>query len=123
MVEALTRQGSGVDAVDDVVPRHVVEPADANELAATLQTASRDQHISVLRGGGTKLGWGRTPAAIDLIVSTARLNTLLVHRHGDMTATVHAGVTLAQLNRELARHGQWLPCVRRGHDRWDRRNE
>jgi glycolate oxidase FAD binding subunit len=26
-----------------------------------------------------------------------------------MTATVHAGLTLAQLNRELARHGQWLP--------------
>ena len=109
MVEALTRQGSAVDAVDGVVPRHVVEPADANELATTLQTASRDQHITVLRGGGTKLGWGRTPAAIDLIVSTAKLNTLLVHRHGDMTATAHAGVTLAQLNRELARHGQWLP--------------
>jgi glycolate oxidase FAD binding subunit len=26
-----------------------------------------------------------------------------------MTATAHAGVTLAQLNHELARHRQWLP--------------
>src|SRR5262245_56878132 len=26
-----------------------------------------------------------------------------------MTATAHAGLPLAQLNRELARHGQWLP--------------
>jgi glycolate oxidase FAD binding subunit len=103
------RHGSAADAVDGVAPRHVVEPSDANELAATLQTASRDKQITVLRGGGTKLGWGRTPAAIDLIVSTAKLHTLLVHRHGDMTATAHAGVTLAQFNRELAQHGQWLP--------------
>jgi glycolate oxidase FAD binding subunit len=91
------------------VPRQIVEPADANELASTLQAASRDKQITVLRGGGTKLGWGRPAAAIDLVVSTAKLNTLLVHRHADMTATVHAGVPLAQFNRELARHGQWLP--------------
>jgi len=103
------RQGSAADAVDGVVPRHVAEPADANELASTLQAASRDKQITVLRGGGTKLGWGRPAAAIDLVVSTAKLNTLLVHRHGDMTATAHAGVSLAQFNRELARHGQWLP--------------
>jgi glycolate oxidase FAD binding subunit len=103
------RHGSAGDAVDGVVPRQIVEPADANELASTLQAASRDKQIAVLRGGGTKLGWGRPAAAIDLVVSTAKLNTLLVHRHGDMTATAHAGVSLAQFNRELARHGQWLP--------------
>src|SRR5262245_17262148 len=109
MVTAAMRQGSAADAIDGVVPRQIVEPADANELAATLRAASTDKQITVLRGGGTKLGWGRTPVAIDLIVSTAKLNTLLVHRHGDMTATAHAGVTLAQFNRDLARHGQWLP--------------
>jgi glycolate oxidase FAD binding subunit len=103
------RPGRVADAVDGVVPRQVVEPGDAADLAATLQSASRDRQTTVLRGGGTKLGWGRTPAAIDLLVSSARLNTLLVHRHGDMTATAHAGVSLEHLNRELARHGQWLP--------------
>jgi glycolate oxidase FAD binding subunit len=103
------REGSTADAIDDVVPRQIVEPADARELAATLQAASRDKQITVLRGGGTKLGWGRIPPAIDLLVSTAKLNTLLVHRHGDMTATAHAGVTLSQLNGELGRYGQWLP--------------
>jgi glycolate dehydrogenase FAD-binding subunit len=109
MITASMRQGSAGDAVDGVVPRQIVEPADATELAATLNAASQDKQITVLRGGGTKLGWGRTPSAIDLVVSTTKLNTLLVHRHGDMTVTAHAGVTLAQLNRELARHGQWLP--------------
>ena len=109
MITASIRPGSAGDAVDGVVPRQIVEPSDANELASTLQAASRDRQVSVLRGGGTKLGWGRPAAAIDLVVSTAKLNTLLVHRHGDMTATAHAGVSLAQFNRELARHGQWLP--------------
>ncbi len=109
MIAAVTRPGSAADAVDGVVPRQLVEPADANELAATLKAASGDKQITVLRGGGTKLGWGRTPSSIDLLVSTAKLNSLLVHRHGDMTATVHAGMSLAQLNGELARHRQWLP--------------
>jgi glycolate oxidase FAD binding subunit len=109
MVEVVTRPGNAADAIDGVVPRQIVEPADASELAATLHAASRDKQGTVLRGGGSKLGWGRIPASIDLIVSTAKLNTLLVHRHGDMTATAHAGLPLAQLNRELSRHGQWLP--------------
>jgi glycolate oxidase FAD binding subunit len=103
------REGSAADAIDGVVPRHVVEPADVGELAATLEAASRDKHVIVLRGGGTKLGWGRPPSSVDLLVSTAKVNTLFVHRHGDMTATAHAGMTLMQLNRELSRHGQWLP--------------
>ena len=109
MPTASLRQGIAADAIDGIVPRQIVEPADASELAATLSAASRDQQRTVIRGGGTKLGWGRTPSKIDLLVSTAKLNSLLVHRHGDMTATAHAGLSLAQLNRELARHGQWLP--------------
>jgi|SoiMethySBSTD1v2_1073268.scaffolds.fasta_scaffold09989_5 glycolate oxidase FAD binding subunit len=103
------RAGGPGDAVDGVVPRHVVEPTTAAELGDALATASRDRHATIVRGGGTKLGWGRTPLAIDLIVSTARLNTSIVHRHGDLTATAQAGVTLKQLNHELARYGQWLP--------------
>ena len=109
VADASMRQGSAADAVDGVVPRQIAEPADAKDLAATLRAASRDKQITVLRGGGTKLGWGRTPSSVDLVVSTSKLNTLLVHRHGDLTVTAHAGVTLSQLNRELARHSQWLP--------------
>lgn len=109
MISTTMRQGSAADAVDGVVPRQVVEPADSNELAAALQAASRDKQITVLRGGGSKLGWGRTPSSIDLLVSTAKLNSLLVHRHEDMTVTVHAGIPLSHFNSELARHGQWLP--------------
>lgn len=103
------REGAAADAVDGVVPRQVVEPESAEALAATLASASRERLQTVIRGGGTKLGWGRPPAAVDLAVSTARLNRLIAHRHGDLTATVQAGITLRELNRTLRAQRQWLP--------------
>ena len=109
MVPTEMRAGSASDAVDGVVPRQVIEPESASELGVALASASRDRLATIIRGGGTKIDWGRTPVAVDLIVSTARLDTAIAHRHGDLTATVHAGVTLKHLNQELARYGQWLP--------------
>jgi glycolate oxidase FAD binding subunit len=97
------------DAVDGVLPEGVCEPLDGGGLAAALQAASRDGRPTVLRGGGTKLGWGRVAPRIGLVVSTARLAPRLIHRDGDLTATVGAGVTLAALNQHLAAKGQWLP--------------
>jgi glycolate oxidase FAD binding subunit len=64
---------------------------------------------TVIRGGGSKLTWGRIPERIDLVLSTARLGDTLIHRDGDLTATVSAGVRLADLNTHLAEKGQWLP--------------
>ena len=90
-------------------PRYVVEPESAEELAGLLAWASHEHVSVVLRGRGTKLGWGRRGGRIDLVVSTRRLNRVLAHAHGDLTATVEAGATVGELNRELARHGQWLP--------------
>ncbi len=37
------------------------------------------------------------------------LNTLIAHRPEDMTATVEAGMPLAELQQTLARQNQWLP--------------
>jgi FAD/FMN-containing dehydrogenase len=44
-----------------------------------------------------------------VVLSTLSLNRVVAHRHGDLTATVEAGARLDDVNRELARHGQWLP--------------
>ena len=103
------RQGAVEDAIDGVVPRLVSQPQSPEELASLLAGASRDRWMTVLRGGGTKLAWGRVPASLDLIVDISRLDRLVAHRHGDMTATVQAGMPLASLNRSLAEHGQYLP--------------
>ena len=103
------RPGTPADAIDGVMPRQIAVPGSPEELAATLAHASTDRWRTVIRGGGTKLGWGRIPAAIDLVVSTAGLDRLVAHRYGDMTATIQAGAPLAEVNRALAQHGQWLP--------------
>lgn len=87
----------------------VAEPGNAAELAGLLADASRDRWSTILQGGGTKSGWGRPPVPVDLTVSTRGLRRLIVHRHGDMTATVQAGMRLADFNRELGQHRQGLP--------------
>jgi glycolate oxidase FAD binding subunit len=103
------RDGEVADAIDGVQPRFVIEPASAEGLAGLLAWASREHVSIVLRGRGTKLGWGRSGGRIDVVASTARLDRVLAHAHGDLTATVEAGATVGEVNRELARHGQWLP--------------
>jgi glycolate oxidase FAD binding subunit len=89
----------------------ILEPASAAEVAAILAGASHDRKRILIRGAGTKLTWGEpvSAAPVDLVLSTAKLNRVLAHRHGDLTATVQAGATLADVNRTLATHGQWLP--------------
>jgi glycolate oxidase FAD binding subunit len=86
----------------------IVEPASIDEVAEILARASRDGRRVAIRGGGTKLG-GDTSPPPDVVLSTSRLNAVVAHRDGDLTATVQAGATLAETNRVLARHRQWIP--------------
>lgn len=107
--QAFARSGGAGDAVDGVVPRIVVEPPTAEDLAAVLAWASANRLAVVIRGGGTKLDWGRRPASLDVLLSTRPLHRVVMHEHADLTATVQAGATVVDTNRELARHGQFLP--------------
>jgi glycolate oxidase FAD binding subunit len=103
------RSGKPSDAVEEVVPRIVVEPDSADAVAALLGWASRDKLSTLVRGSGTKLGWGPPPESIDVLISTGRLGAVVAHRHGDLTATIEAGATLANVNRALSQHRQWIP--------------
>ena len=86
-----------------------IEPASIAEVAETLLQASRSRQRVAIRGGGTKPAAGRTWERADIVLSTARLNAIVAHRYGDLTATVQAGATLDDVRRALARHGQWIP--------------
>jgi glycolate oxidase FAD binding subunit len=103
------RRADDTDAIDGVKPGLVIEPESPEALADMLAWASRERRSLVLRGRGTKLGWGRRPDPIDVILSTRRLNRVLAYAHGDLTATFQAGALLADVNRELGRQRQWLP--------------
>ena len=87
----------------------IIEPSSAAEVAAALRRASDARQSIVIRGAGTKSGWGRPAARIDAVLDMRRLNRILAHEHGDMTATIEAGATLREVNEALARHGQMLP--------------
>ena len=110
------RSGKDADRIDGVRPDRVVEPRTAEEAAALLAASSRDGLSTVLRGGGTKRGWGRVPASVDLVLNMRGLSRVIAHEHADMTATVEAGATLDEVNAALGRHGQWLPIDPAGDD-------
>src|SRR5436190_7565976 len=86
----------------------VIEPADAGELARALADARSAGRAVLPRGGGTKVDWGNPPRAADVILSTRKLNRVLEHAAGDLTATVEAGCMIAVLQQVLARRGQRL---------------
>lgn len=46
---------------------------------------------------------------VDLILSTRGLRRLIDHAAADLTVTVEAGMTLAELQQILAEQGQWWP--------------
>ena len=102
------RPATQADDVDGVPAVHIVEPGTAEELGKVLACASRAGLAVIPRGGGTKTGWGNPPRRADLVLSTARLDKVLEHAWGDMTATVQAGCTVARLQHTLAEHGQRL---------------
>lgn len=100
---------SPADLVDGIVPGVVVAPSTPEGVAETLAWASASRLSVVIRGGGTKDAWGRAPRPVDVLLSLARLDRVLAHEAGDLTATVQAGARLSDVNRILRQRGQWLP--------------
>jgi glycolate oxidase FAD binding subunit len=112
----ISRAGKNADRIDGVRPRLVVEPRTPEEVGAILAAASREGLTVVFRGGGTKLGWGRVPAGVDLLISMRGLARVIAHQDADLTATVEAGATLGEVNAVLGHHRQWLPIDAAGDD-------
>ena len=102
------RIATDADAIAGVVPLVLVAPADERQTASVLRCANQAGLGVIPCGGGTKLDWGNPPRAADVVLSLRRLNHVLEHAWADLTVTVEAGCTVAQLQRKLAEHGQRL---------------
>ncbi|MGC1274153.1 MAG: FAD-binding oxidoreductase [Planctomycetaceae bacterium] len=102
------RLATPADAIDGIQPRFVVEPATPSEVARVLAVANAAGLNVIPRGGGTKLDWGNPPRGADIVLSLKRLDQILEHAAGDMTATVETGCTIAALQRTVAERGQRL---------------
>ena len=59
-------------------------------------------------GGGTDLGLGSPPRALDTLLGTGRLTRLLEHSPSDQIVVAEAGLPLDALAKVLAPHGQRL---------------
>ena len=64
-------------------------------------TGSGQQSVRI-RGGGTKLSWGGPGEAAVSELSTERLDQIVEHNEGDLTAVLQAGVPLARVQEALA---------------------
>jgi glycolate oxidase FAD binding subunit len=96
----------------------IAMPNSQPELAATIQTAQRENWQVLAYGSGSKLDWGgliRGDRPI-LAVSLAHLNRLIEHAAADMTVTLEAGMKFADLQATLAKTGQFFPADPRFFD-------
>ena len=96
--EKHTMAGDGVSAyaVDGKVPEAVVFPASVEEVSAIMTLASAEGLRVAPRGSGTKIALGAVPDGVDLVLGVSRLNALITHEPGDMTANFQAEICSAR---------------------------
>lgn len=84
----------------------------AEVIEAIIHAAQNDQRALVI-GGGTAWDAGHRAFANDSanisLISIAKLSGILEYDSGELTITARAGTRLAEVQAELAKHGQYLP--------------
>ena len=104
----LTGIECGPYVIEGRTPEAVVAPGSKEDVAAVL-VAAGEAGVSVTPwGGGTTMAVGSPPSRLGLVLLLGRLNRLVEHEPGDLTATVEAGMTVQALQEALGRRGQWL---------------
>ncbi|MDQ4081819.1 MAG: FAD-binding oxidoreductase [Actinomycetota bacterium] len=83
-------------------------PASFEDAASALRRASEEALAVRPRGAGTKLSWGRPVREPDLELALDRLDRLVEHNAGDLTAVLEAGVRLADAQAAFGSAGQML---------------
>ena len=87
-----------------IEPIGVVYPADADDVAAAVETAGRFSVPILPRGGGTSLA-GQTEGHAIVLDFSAHINRLVELDPGSRTAIVEPGLVQDDLNRAAAPHG------------------
>src|SRR5271155_1716156 len=96
-------------AIDDCGPFPVLAPGSVTELVEIVRTAAADKRALFPLGGRTMLGYGLPPAGTGVCVDLRALNRVIDYPARDMTITVQAGITIAELQKLLASANQRLP--------------
>jgi glycolate oxidase FAD binding subunit len=96
-------------AIDGLLPRLVVTPENAKDVASVITLTTQHGLTALARGGGAHMHLGAIPDPFDVLIETSKLTCIQEHEAPDLTCQVEAGITLAALQAQLARKGQWLP--------------
>jgi glycolate oxidase FAD binding subunit len=103
---------SGVElsayVIEGRTPEVAVFPGAVDEVRAVVALAAEGEIPLMPWGGGTAATVGTPPARTGIVLGLGRLDRLLEHEPGDLTATVQAGMTFARLQAALRGRGQWL---------------
>jgi len=95
-------------SIDGLVPDVVAVPQNVHDVEKAMEAAWHQDLAVAPRGGGTRIHIGNVPERLDVMLDISRLNRVVSHNAGDLTATVEAGITLTSLQKTLAEHGQFL---------------
>jgi len=98
-------------AVDGLAPKAVVLPGSVEGISRLMAYASLEKLAVVPRGNGTKMAAGGIPGKIDLVLSLLRINRITEHDIPNLSLSVEAGITLAEVQKKLAGtgRGSFLP--------------
>jgi glycolate oxidase FAD binding subunit len=95
--------------IDDFGPLPVVQPRSVAELSDVVRRAAAEGQALYPVAGRTMLHLGLPPARPGRAVDLRALSAVVDYPARDMTVTVQAGITLAELQRLLAAENQRLP--------------
>lgn len=93
-------------AVDGMTPKAVVSPGSVEDVSRLLAYAHLEKLAVVPRGNGTKMAAGGIPGKIDLVLSMLRVNRITEHDIPNLSLSVEAGITLAEVQKTLAGAGK-----------------
>lgn len=98
-------------AIGPFAPSAIVRPSEADEVAAVLQWAHRNDVAVYPAGGRTLSHLGNTPTRPGIALDMTGLNRMVDFQPADLTVRVQAGITVGQLDTELGQDGKCVPLV------------
>ena len=94
--------------IEGVAVTHHYEPESIEALAEAVASGANGDALFPI-GGATALDYGNPPSRPGAALATHRLGRIDDYPHEDMTITVETGISMAELSRVLAKHGQQAP--------------
>ena len=109
MPPAAARPPATQFVIDGQAPEAVVYPTSLEEVSRLLKEANENDRALSPVGHGAFLHLGGVPKRYEQALCTTGLSAIVDYQPTDMTITVGAGLSLAQLQAILGENGQWLP--------------